>query len=278
MRSIHRPSLLVALLLVSIGWPTAAQVTPSAPAPIVLAPAEMEKFLLNAKVLAKKDLSKGVTKAQRLTLSDGVVTHYAHMQDVDISMPFFNVDPKHTEVGFKDSYRYNVAAYRVAMQLGLDNVPMSVERTVDRVPAVTWWLEGVMDEADRRKKKIEATNHQRTDSYYHVMRVFDELIQNRDRNAGNIMWTSDDRMWMIDHTRAFRLGKALQKPEALHRVDRTLLEKLRALDRKAVAEAVGRTLTKDEIDAMFVRRDLIVKLFDERIAARGEAAVLYALQ
>ena len=25
----------------------------------------------------------------------------------------------------------------------------------------------------------------------HIMRVFDELIQNRDRNAGNLLWTTD---------------------------------------------------------------------------------------
>ena len=36
-----------------------------------------------------------------------------------------------------------------------------------------------------------------------VVRVFDELIQNRDRNQGNILWTSDWKMWLIDHTRAF---------------------------------------------------------------------------
>ena len=41
------------------------------------------------------------------------------------------------------------------------------------------------------------------------MKVWDELIQNKDRNAGNIIWTSDWSMWLIDHTRAFRLGKEL---------------------------------------------------------------------
>ena len=38
------------------------------------------------------------------------------------------------------------------------------------------------------------------------LRIFDELIQNRDRNTGNLLWTTDWKMWMIDHTRAFRLG------------------------------------------------------------------------
>ena len=233
----------------------------------------MEQFLLNAKIVKKGKMSKGVTKAQQVTLSDGRITHDAQVQDVDIYKPIFEVGPKHSEVNFRDSYRYNIAAYRLAVQLGLDNVPMSVDRTVEGRPvAMTWWLDGVMDEGDRRKKKIKTTNQRRTDEYYSRMKVFDELIQNRDRNAGNIVWTTDERMWMVDHTRAFRLGKELMLPNALNRIERPLLEKLRGLDRQALADAMGKALTKDELDALFVRRDLLVQLFDQRIATRGEAA------
>ena len=53
----------------------------------------------------------------------------------------------------------------------------------------------------------------KTTKQIQIMRVFDELIQNRDRNQGNILWTNDWTMWLIDHTRAFRLGKELLKPE-----------------------------------------------------------------
>jgi hypothetical protein len=109
------------------------------------------------------------------------------------------------------------------------------------------------------------------------MIVFDELIQNRDRNAGNILWSSDWRLWMIDHTRAFRLGKELRQPKALTICDRALLERMRELTRPALAEAVGKSLTKAEMDALLSRRDLIVTLFDERIAALGQGAVLIAL-
>jgi len=108
--------------------------------------------------------------------------------------------------------------------------------------------------------------------------VFDELIQNRDRNAGNLLWTGDWKMWMIDHTRAFRLGKDLLKPQQLERIDRTLLAKMRELSASSLADAMGKSLTKVEIEALIARRDVIVKLFDDRIAQRGEAAVLYTLQ
>jgi hypothetical protein len=73
------------------------------------------------------------------------------------------------------------------------------------------------------------------------------------------------------------LGKELLKPEALERVERTLFERMRGLTSSALAEAMGASLTKPEIEALLARRDVIVKLFDDRIATRGEAAVLYTL-
>jgi hypothetical protein len=38
-----------------------------------------------------------------------------------------------------------------------------------------------------------------------------------------------------------------------------------------------KSLTKAEIEALLARRDAIVKLFEAKIAQRGEAAVLFAL-
>jgi hypothetical protein len=109
------------------------------------------------------------------------------------------------------------------------------------------------------------------------MRVFDELIQNRDRNQGNVLWTSDWTMWMIDHTRAFRLGGNLLKPENLTRCDRALLERLRAMTAESLAQAVGSSLTKAEQEAVLTRRDRILKHYEDRIARLGEPVVLFTM-
>ena len=143
---------------------------------------------------------------------------------------------------------------------------------------MTWWLDNVMDDGARQKAKVANSHPLRAADYYGVMYVFDELIQNRDRNQGNIMWSPDSQMWMIDHTRAFRMGRDLLKPDLLSRVERSLFEKLKELDRKAFTESVGRTLTKDEIDALFHRRDKIVQLLDQKIASLGEDKVLYTIR
>lgn len=259
---------------------TASAAAPAAVRPVLTA-AEMERFLLNADIKATIKVSKGVTKARQVRMSDGQLTHDAQVQDVDIAMPFFQVDPKHSEVNFKDSYRYNIAAYRLSLLLGLDNVPMSVERVVDHKPsAVTWWLDDVkMEEGDRKKLKTQpyGPNPVRTLGYLSVMRVFDELIQNRDRNLGNMMWSSDWKLWMIDHTRAFRLGKDLLSPKTVERCERSFFAKMKELNAPRLTETMGKSLTKDEIAALLARRDALVKLIEGRIAEFGEDKILFTL-
>ncbi len=268
-------TLLVLFVGVTPGW---AQATATAPttAP-TLTPQEMEAFLTNARIVAKKTERKGVTDAYQVTLSDGTTTHDAQVQDVDIYMPVFDAGAGVSEINFRDTYRYNIAAYRLARLLLLNNVPMSVPRTVDAKPsAVTWWIDDVkFDENGRLKAKASGPNPNRMAGYVHILRVFDELIQNRDRNGGNYIWTADWTMWMIDHTRAFRTGKNLLKPQLLERCERTLCSRLRALTRESLVAVAGDTLLPPEIDGVMARRDAILKLFDAKIAKSGEASVYY---
>jgi hypothetical protein len=276
MRSVKRAA--AAVLLVLAWSPVAAQTT-AAPTPVTLTPAQMETFLLRAKIVRSRTIGTGVTGSLRATLSDGTLTHDAQIQYVNQTRPLFQAPGVAAELNFKDAYRYNIAGYRLAMLLGLDNVPMSVERRVDgKGAAVTWWIDDVMmDEKERLAKEAHGPDPERTAMQTHIMRVFDELISNRDRNMGNLVWTSDWKMWMIDHTRAFRLGDELQRPAALLRVERSLLENMRRLTTAEVAKAVGSHLTRAEVGAVIERRDVIVKLFDAKIAERGEAPILFTL-
>lgn len=243
-----------------------------------LTPEQMETFLLKAKIVATKDVGTGVTNTRRATLSDGQVTHDAQIQIVNMERVLFQPARGPAELNFKDSYRYNIAGYRLARELGLNNVPMSVERTVQgHAAAVTWWIDDVMMDEGARKKRppVAEWKAARTSAQLHIMRVFDALIANTDRNLGNLLWTKDGTMWMIDHTRAFRLAKKLNAPALLQRCDRTLLEGLRSLSLDKLRNVMGDMLGKTEIEALLARRDAIVQLFDEKIAVRGEATILY---
>ena len=65
-----------------------------------------------------------------------------------------------TEFNFQDSWKFNVAAYRVDRLIGLQMVPVSVARPwKSERAAFTWWIDDVMmDEGKRLKDKLQPPN------------------------------------------------------------------------------------------------------------------------
>src|SRR5687767_11162427 len=265
--------LVVALIVVLAPRAAAPQ------SPVPLTREQMERFLATAEIVRERTTSDGVTRPVRATLSNGVLTHDAQFQTVDQAKALFDAG-KASEIGFTDTYRYNIAGYRLAQLVGLDTVPMSVERRYKgKNAAVTWWIDDVMfDESGRMKlgdTAMMGPDPQRTQRQIHVMRVWDELIQNRDRNRGNVLWTKDWTLWLIDHTRAFRTNTSLLKPDQLIRIERTLFDKMKQLTEQSITQAVKGALTRPEIRSVLRRRDAIVQHFEKLLAGRDESAVFF---
>ena len=239
---------------------------------------EMEDFLLNAKIVEHKSLAMGVTNSERAVLSDGKLQHDAHIQTINESKTSFTSN-RGTELNFKDTYKYNIAAYRLGKILDLNMIPVSIERkAAGKSAAVTWWVDDtMMTELDRKKKDLEPPDKDSWNKQMYVVRVFDQLIYNTDRNLGNLVIDKNWQIWMIDHTRAFRLMDKLQNEKNLVQCDRKFLASLRKLDEATMMAQLQPFLSKGEIKAILKRRDLIVKFFESEIAAKGEAAVVYDL-
>ena len=138
---------------------------------------EKEIFLSRAKIVSAKSLSVGITLSQRLTLTDGALTHDAHFQTVDDFKPVFQ-GRTGSEVSFRDSYRYNIAAYRLDRLIGLGMTPVSVERKYrGDTGALTWWVDNViMMELDRWNKDIEPPNKEAWNHQMYQARLFNELV------------------------------------------------------------------------------------------------------
>jgi hypothetical protein len=223
---------------------------------------QKEEFLSKAKILQSKDAKKGVTGTSRLTLSDGTITHDASVQTIDESKQFFL-----NEIGFKDTYKFNIAAWKLARLIGLeDMVPPSVKRTFEgKTASYTWWVDDVMmDETDRKAKNLQAPDQTTWQNENNIMQVFDQLIYNVDRNQTNILIDKNWHLWMIDHGRSFRTKKELKDPNVLKAIDRNLLAKMKLLDELTLTKEFGREVTKAEIQGLLVRRDLIVKAFEAK--------------
>jgi hypothetical protein len=257
------------LTLVTLSGPAAvAHVAQGSPA--AFTDAEKETFLLKASIVRTRGAGKGITGSLRGTLSDGTVTHDAHIQTIDESKQEFK-STSGTEFNFRDSWMFNVAAYKIDRLIGLNLVPVTVARRYKQDRAsFTWWIDDVMmDEGERLKKKIPAPDPIVWNEEMQLVRLFDQLIYNIDRNVGNLVITNDWTMWAIDHTRAFRTLDTLKTPGNIARCDRKIFERLKALDKATLHKEVGEYLQQWQIEALLKRRNAIVEMLEQR----GPAAI-----
>ena len=238
---------------------------------------EMRQFLLTAKIIRSHGTPKGVTRPSRLTLSDGKLTQDAGFQSIDEFKSFERFDDGHTEINFRDTYHYNIAAYELAKLLGMESMmPVTVERKwKGKKGSLSWWLDAKMDEGERLQKNIPVPDVEAWNRQMYKKRVFAELVYDTDPNLTNLLIGENWEVYMIDFSRAFRLQENLARPADLVRCDRQLLEKLRKLDEAEVERVTKPHLEKVRIKALMKRRDKIVARFEQLIKEKGEEAVLY---
>jgi hypothetical protein len=241
--------------------PQAAAVQPATPQ---LSDEQIERFLKDAKIVKTKGIGKGVTGSVRATLTDGTITHDAQIQQIEEKKATFDA-PGAQEFNFEDSWRYNVAAYRVNKMIGLNMVPVSVSRIwQSKQGAFTWWIDDVMmDEGKRLKDKTEPPDSGLWNEQMQLVRVFDQLIYNVDRNVGNLLICKNWRIWAIDHTRSFRTQAALKSASQITRCDRRVLEGLKTLDKASLKTEIGEFVNDYQINGLLARRDRILEVLQK---------------
>jgi hypothetical protein len=239
--------------------------------------AATREFLLKGKIVSIKTLSKGVTKPRRVTLTDGTLTHDAVFQIVEEYKAIERFPGGRVEMDFRDSWHFNIAAFELARAIGLEGmVPPCVERIIQSERgSLCWWVIWKWDEQMRVQQKMRPPDTVDWQRQWDVMRVFRELVDDTDRNQTNMLITEDWRVWMVDFSRAFRKTHTLRKPAELRRCPKTLLERIRALDESTVRAAISEHLRPGEIEAVLIRRKLIVEHFDALVAEKGADAVLF---
>ncbi len=260
---------LLGVPLYLIGFPCAAAVTgldrPAA-----------ERFLASAKATDKEQIGVGVTRSLRVTLTDGTRTARAIWKTIDERTPFKRFDDGTFEMGFSDSYKYELAAYELDKLIGLGLVPPVVERKLWRERgSLQLWMEDTITEAERKEQGRPAKDRALWNRQIYAVRLFHNLTYNTDfNNINNVLSDAESRIYLIDHSRAFRTTKELLAGSDLTRFSSSLLDSLRTLDRETLTKRLGRWLSKGQIQALLVRRDLILQTADELVAEKGSDAVL----
>ncbi|MFQ5526677.1 MAG: metallophosphoesterase [Thermoanaerobaculia bacterium] len=233
-------------------------------------------FLRTARILEREEVGKGITKPEQLLLERDGVRARAIYHDVRVKRTRHRLADGRMVMFFRDTYEGNLAAYELARLMGIDNVPPAAMRRLGRREgSIQLWIEKTYDETERRKRGAEAALPVAVRRRIADMWVFDNLINNIDRNQGNMLYDSVGGFWWIDHTRTFARYDALPLPERVRRCSRRLLAALRSLDKSSVRERVGDYLSKPEIDSLFKRRDKLVAFLEKKIADRGEDSVLF---
>ena len=230
-----------------------------------LTDAQQEEFLRTARIVKSRETAKGVTASIRATMTDGTLTHDVHIQSVDVAKKEFQAKGQ-IEFNFRDSWRFNIAVYRIDRLLGLHLVPVSIERTWrNETAAYTWWVDDVlMDEEERLKKKIDPPDPACWAEQARLLRLLDAVIDNSDRNLGNTLIAKNWRIWAIDHTRAFRYSKSPRTLFTITGIDRDVLTRLEALEFSTLKRSVGDYITDADIRNLLSRRDAIVEHFRKR--------------
>jgi hypothetical protein len=154
--------------------------------------------------------------------------------------------------GFRESYKSEIAAYELDKLLKMDMVPPTVERQIDGSDgAAQQWVEHVVDAMDPARPDEESRAHW---GNQHVrMRMFDNLIGNRDRNLRTMLHDTAWNLVLIDQTRAFGVESDLVNK--MSGIDDAYWVRIDGLTRKQLDEALGKWLEQNQIDAILARRE-----------------------
>jgi hypothetical protein len=191
--------------------------------------------------------------------------------------------------GFLESWKWEIAAYRLDKLLGLNMVPVTVEKRFEgNVGSCQLWIEDTFTLKDKEEKKLNTPSYKvfPWNRALFIQRAWDNLIFNEDRHQNQYLITQDWRMLLIDHSRAFPTSKKSttklifyekykEGPRLMKELPRTLYENIKSLTAEKIKDAVGDYLTAEEIEAVLLRRDLIVAWVENYIKEMGEDKVLY---
>jgi len=220
----------------------------------------IEEHLRNAGITSIKDIGTGVTRPRRAYLTP----------NEPVESVAWKVLPPGRRGGFWESYKSEIAAYELDRLLDMHMVPPTVERRIDdETGAAVMWVTGVKSVKELGGKVPSGPEWGKP---LRQMLMFDNLIRNIDRNAGNILIGRPGDLILIDHSRAFTTDKKLQNK--VERVDAELWERMQTLTRENLDRALGRWLDEDAIAAIIERRDAMAATIDKLVAKNGRSLVL----
>jgi len=224
--------------------------------------AEFEEFLRTAEIERTTTVSVGVLGIRRGFFTPGGPAASGAIR---------SIRPGKYD-GFWESYKSEIAAYKLDRLLELDMVPPTVERRHNgEVVSVQLWGENTTMLKTVNEKKLRPTD---LDAYSFQLRrqkVFHNLVGNLDPNQGNIMFDPAWNVILVDFSRAFTNTRQLVFDATS--IDQPFFDRVKALDRDTLRREIGSYLEGGAVDAVLTRRNDLVKAFEKRAKEKGASLV-----
>ncbi|WP_223668479.1 metallophosphoesterase [Kangiella shandongensis] len=223
----------------------------------------LNNFFNRAEVVEQKELENFYSKPLKLTFKKGDVEHHAIFKYLDSDPNMEKQDWERRLGNLADRYIYDLAAYKLDRMLGLYMVPFTMEyRLNDRPGVIQYWVEDSITRTELIEQDKSLYSFCSTDEAEDIMHIFDWLIYNEDRNTGNRLYSKDNGfLWLIDHTRAFRVKSKLPEYErtAPDYLSPEYKLQLQSLDRAQLMAELKDYLHPRQIISLLTRRDKILK-------------------
>ena len=236
--------------------------------------AEIEACLSEGKILKGGEELIGLTRPLKVEVECGDRTQTAVFKSLDVhKLGLYTLANGSTVFNFSDCFEYERAAYLLDRELGLDMVPVAVIRKHQgREGALVAWIPDAVH-SDRISDSLDAVTLAALVRQESVMHLFDSLIFNTDRRPPNTLINeSTGKLYLIDHTQAFREEDALQEDFAQNRTFLTeeIYARLLALDEAKLKELTKGLLTSGQRKSLLLRRDLIIVKLDRERSEVGD--------
>jgi len=170
-----------------------------------------------------------------------------------------------------DSYKYVLASYELDKLLDLNLIPPTVGRKIERKKgSLMLFLEGsIISEEDRIQKNLIPPDPDNFNKTMSDLAVFEHLIffssLCNQRDLENIMIQTEGgwKVWLVDLSTAFAPAKRLITGCEITSCSDSLLNKLENISKDRIHNRLGVYLSDEEITALLIRKNLIIKKVKE---------------
>jgi len=231
---------------------------------------EIENFLLTAEVISiEKNLELGRTNFWTVLLKDGQKERNAIFKYVHRPRPSI----------LPDSYTYEIAAYKINKILDLDLVPPVVERKINgQTGSLQLMVENVITDRDRELQSIEPEKPDEFKNSLYTVKIFEILVNDPCNDSEDILiQTNDWKVWRVDFSEAFFPSTDILLKCPIDRCSKSLYNKLLELDKSELKKMLSPYLNEKERDALWERKQLIIKTIDDLIKQKGTDQVLFSI-